>query len=93
MYFQIESVHLGFIKDTIPNLKRIQILKVIKKKEFKIADYYKQKADYIILLLVEGILPESWFDRIEAIEKAELDSNFDRILIYRVLYNEVIRLK
>jgi len=76
----------------LPNLKKEQILKSIKNKESKIPEY-KLKADYLILLLVEGVIPESWFDGVETIEQTELNSDFDRILIYRSLYNEIVRLK
>jgi hypothetical protein len=76
----------------LPNLKKEQILKVIKNKESKIQEY-KRKADYLILLLVEGVIPESWFDGVETIEQTELKSEFDRILIFRSLDNVIVKLK
>jgi hypothetical protein len=76
----------------IPNLTSKQLKETILKKEIKVKQYRK-KADTLILVLAEGMLPESWFDSIEYQDAKGLSSGFDKIFLVRMLANELIELK
>ncbi|MEO5581152.1 MAG: hypothetical protein ABIR66_00555 [Saprospiraceae bacterium] len=76
----------------VPNLKKEQILRVIKKKEGDALNY-KLKVNKQILLLVEGELAESWFAEIETINQVELGTGFDEIFIFRSKFNAILKLK
>lgn len=87
-----ESVWYSAKAQLIPNLKKEYLLSIIRKKEAKV-DEYKTRADKLILLLIEGVVPDSWFDKIELIPEDELNTRFDRVLILRNLRDELITVK
>ena len=76
----------------VPNLNKDYLLRIIRRKEVKV-DEYKRRADSLILLLIEGVVPDSWFDKIELIARDELNTRFDKILIFRNLSDEVVTVK
>ena len=49
-----------------------------------------KKAAQVILLLIEGVVPESWFDKIEVLPTEELRTDFDKIFIFRNLTDEIL---
>ena len=60
-----------------------------RRKERKL-NQYKAKADRVILLLIEGLVPDGMFDEIEAAPRNEFNTGFDRILLLRSLHNQII---
>lgn len=76
----------------VPDLPKKQILNIIRDKEKKMAGYI-DKADKAMLVLAEGLIPNSWFDRVEYFEQDELVSKFDKIFLIRYLSNTLIELK
>lgn len=76
----------------LSNLSQEQIKAAIIKKEKK-APAYRVLASELILLLVEGIPPYSWFDEIEKLDIKDHESCFNKIFIIRNLTNELIVVK
>jgi hypothetical protein len=76
----------------VPNADLSIILELIKRKEVKI-DLYRRKSDIIYLLIIEGILPFSWFDHFDEIEGLKLVTAFDKVFIMRTLHNSFLELK
>ena len=76
----------------LPNLTKDQIKEAVYGKEQKIIDY-KRKVDKVFLLIIEGLVPESWFDKVEEIPKTELGNSFEKIFIMRNLENQLIEIK
>ncbi|MFC5271314.1 hypothetical protein [Adhaeribacter terreus] len=87
-----ESVWYSGKSMFLPNLSQEQIKTAIIDKEKKAPSYRKQ-ADDLILLLVEGIPPYSWFDKIEKVNFENFTSCFDKIFIIRNLSNELVQIK
>jgi len=76
----------------VPNLTKREILNVIQKKESKI-DRYRDKVDTAILVIAEGLIPNSLFDAIEVVGQNEFKSRFDKIFIIRYLSNQLVEIK
>lgn len=76
----------------VPDLSKRQILNVIRDKEKKMVEYI-DNADKAMLVLAEGLIPNSWFDGVEHFEQDELVSKFDKIFLIRYLSNTLIELK
>jgi hypothetical protein len=76
----------------VPDLSKRQILNVIRDKEKKMADYV-DKSDKVMLVLAEGLIPNSWFAGVELFEPDELVSKFDKIFLIRYLSNSLIEIK
>jgi hypothetical protein len=76
----------------LPNLNKEYLLTILRKKEVRV-DEYKTRADKLILLLIEGVVPDSWFDKIELIPSDEVNTRFDRVLILRNLSDEIVTIK
>ncbi|MFD2515227.1 hypothetical protein ACFSRY_15240 [Pontibacter locisalis] len=76
----------------VPDLSKRQVLNVIRDKEKKMTGYI-DKVDKAILVLAEGLIPNSWFDGVEQFEQDELVSKFDKIFLIRYLSNTLIELK
>jgi hypothetical protein len=76
----------------LPNLSKQQIITIINKKEKEIITY-KKKASALILLIVEGVIPNSWFDKVDKPEASEIESEFEKIFILRYLSNKLIEIK
>lgn len=80
------SVVNGFLQ----KLSSSQIIEQISDKESDFKNYGLSK---VILLLIEGIPPGSWFDKIEIPPKDEISCSFSKVFILRNLFNELIELK
>jgi hypothetical protein len=76
----------------VPNLSKNEILNIISEKERKMKRYI-DSVDKAILVIAEGIIPNSWFDKIETFEENELVSHFDKIFIIRYISNQLVELK
>jgi hypothetical protein len=84
-----ESVWYAAKAQMVPHLGRDYLLRIIKRKERRLSQY-KAKADRVILLLIEGLVPDGMFDEIEAAPRNEFNTGFDRILLLRSLHNQII---
>ncbi|WP_299706198.1 hypothetical protein [uncultured Pontibacter sp.] len=76
----------------VPNLTKREILNVIRTKERKMKRYLN-KVDKAILVIAEGIIPNSWYDGIESFEQNEFVSQFHKVFIIRYLSDQLIELK
>jgi hypothetical protein len=76
----------------VPELNKDYLLSIIKRKEMKLSQY-KAKADKVILLLIEGLVPDGMFDKIEPVRRDEVNSGFDRVLILRNLHDQIIAIR
>ncbi|WP_242921588.1 hypothetical protein [Pontibacter liquoris] len=76
----------------VPNLTKREVLNIISRKEKKL-NQYSNKVDKTILVIAEGLIPNSWYDSIETFGNSELKSEFDKIFIIRYLSNQLIELK
>ncbi|WP_266203652.1 hypothetical protein [Pontibacter kalidii] len=76
----------------VPNLTKREILSVLRVKEKKLKRYI-DKVDKAILVIAEGLIPNSWFDDIEIFEQNEFVSQFGKVFIIRYLSDQLIELK
>lgn len=83
-----ESIWYSAKGQMMPSLKKDHLLRIIGKKESRV-DEYRTRADKLILLLIEGVAADSWFDKIEPIPNNELNTRFDKVLIFRNLSDEI----
>lgn len=75
----------------VPNLNREEIADCIRKKESLIKKY-RQKADKIYLVIIEGRLP-NWHDRIDDAISQVYDSSFDKVFLFRSVEKEIYHIK
>ncbi|WP_242926303.1 hypothetical protein [Pontibacter vulgaris] len=76
----------------VPNLTKREILNIHRLKERKMSGYM-DKVDKAILVIAEGLIPNSWFDDVETFEQNEFVSQFDKVFIIRYLSDQLIELK
>ena len=62
-----ESIWYNTKAKIVPNPEPEEILSLIRSKEQKI-DLYREKASCIYLLIVEGLIPISWYDSFKEVE-------------------------
>lgn len=76
----------------VPNPEITELENLIRLKEGKLVEYRK-KCDLVYLLIIEGIVPYSWYDNFNEVNRHIYRTNFDKVIVLRNIANRLIELK
>lgn len=87
----LDSVWYSLQGGFLPNINNQQLANLIHNKS-KLIPKYKNKVDLVNLIVVEGIVPISWFDKFINWDSTIIQTEFNKVFLLRFLENKLYQI-